>query len=199
MKIACCSLCWIWTLPYSWKLGLTWPVCFCCLGWWPLVWEWPDNSVHLLSQRLARAEYHYDFHLLPVFAVSFLRSGTKLIFRRRSKQKEAGLSQSHDDLSNVTSSSATKKKAGSFSHRLIKRFSFKSKSKPKTSDNTTTGENWMKEKPAGRIQQKLSSILSSFHSTGTSVTCSPVPCILGWEKTLWYFTLFREQRWWTQS
>ncbi|POI34004.1 hypothetical protein CIB84_002246 [Bambusicola thoracicus] len=73
--------------------------------------------------------------------VSFLRSGTKLIFRRRSKQKEAGLSQSHDDLSNVTASSATKKKAGSFSHRLIKRFSFKSKSKPKTSDNTTTGEN----------------------------------------------------------
>ncbi|XP_072211176.1 phospholipid transfer protein C2CD2L [Excalfactoria chinensis] len=72
--------------------------------------------------------------------VSFLRSGTKLIFRRRSKQKEAGLSQSHDDLSNVTASSATKKKAGSFSHRLIKRFSFKSKSKPKTSDNTT-GEN----------------------------------------------------------
>ncbi|XP_065594675.1 phospholipid transfer protein C2CD2L isoform X3 [Cyrtonyx montezumae] len=71
--------------------------------------------------------------------VSFLRSGTKLIFRRRSKQKEAGLSQSHDDLSNVTASTATKKKAGSFSHRLIKRFSFKSKSKPKTSDNTTTG------------------------------------------------------------
>ncbi|XP_040507992.1 phospholipid transfer protein C2CD2L isoform X2 [Gallus gallus] len=74
--------------------------------------------------------------------VSFLRSGTKLIFRRRSKQKEAGLSQSHDDLSNVTASSATKKKAGSFSHRLIKRFSFKSKSKPKTSDNTTTARGY---------------------------------------------------------
>ncbi|KAM3658718.1 phospholipid transfer protein C2CD2L isoform 3-T3 [Ammospiza maritima maritima] len=63
--------------------------------------------------------------------VSFLRSGTKLIFRRRSKQKEAGLSQSHDDLSNVTANSTTRKKTGSFSHRLIKRFSFKSKSKPK--------------------------------------------------------------------
>ncbi|RMB91912.1 hypothetical protein DUI87_31440 [Hirundo rustica rustica] len=63
--------------------------------------------------------------------VSFLRSGTKLIFRRRSKQKETGLSQSHDDLSNVTASSTTRKKTGSFSHRLIKRFSFKSKSKPK--------------------------------------------------------------------
>ncbi|NXQ66102.1 C2C2L protein, partial [Quiscalus mexicanus] len=68
--------------------------------------------------------------------VSFLRSGTKLIFRRRSKQKEAGLSQSHDDLSNVTANSTTRKKTGSFSHRLIKRFSFKSKSKPKGSDNT---------------------------------------------------------------
>ncbi|XP_071625012.1 phospholipid transfer protein C2CD2L isoform X4 [Heliangelus exortis] len=71
--------------------------------------------------------------------VSFLRSGTKLIFRRRSKQKEAGLSHSHDDLSNVTANSAARKKAGSFSHRLIKRFSFKSKSKPKGSDSKTAG------------------------------------------------------------
>uniref|UniRef100_A0A8C3PIE8 C2CD2 like n=1 Tax=Calidris pygmaea TaxID=425635 RepID=A0A8C3PIE8_9CHAR len=73
--------------------------------------------------------------------VSFLRSGTKLIFRRRSKQKEAGLSQSHDDLSNVTANSTTGKKAGSFSRRLIKRFSFKSKSKPKAGDDATPGEN----------------------------------------------------------
>ncbi|NXQ62949.1 C2C2L protein, partial [Anthoscopus minutus] len=69
--------------------------------------------------------------------VGFLRSGTKLIFRRRSKQKEAGLSHSHDDLSNVTANSTTRKKTGSFSHRLIKRFSFKSKSKPKGSDSTS--------------------------------------------------------------
>ncbi|NWH87956.1 C2C2L protein, partial [Aegithalos caudatus] len=67
--------------------------------------------------------------------VTFLRSGTKFIFRRRSKQKEAGLSQSHDDLSNVTANSTTRKKTGSFSHRLIKRFSFKSKTKPKGSDH----------------------------------------------------------------
>ncbi|XP_064253951.1 phospholipid transfer protein C2CD2L isoform X4 [Passer domesticus] len=73
--------------------------------------------------------------------VNFLRSGTKLIFRRRSKQKEAGLSQSHDDLSNVTANSTARKKTGSFSHRLIKRFSFKSKSKPKGSDSTSAGEN----------------------------------------------------------
>ncbi|NWR49344.1 C2C2L protein, partial [Regulus satrapa] len=72
--------------------------------------------------------------------VSFLRSGTKLIFRRKSKQKEAGLSHSHDDLSNVTANSSTRKKTGSFSHRLIKRFSFKSKSKPKGSDSTSAGE-----------------------------------------------------------
>ncbi|NWR67382.1 C2C2L protein, partial [Bucorvus abyssinicus] len=72
--------------------------------------------------------------------VSFLRSGTKLIFRRRSKQKEPGLSQSHDDLSNATANSAARKKAGSFSRRLIKRFSFKSKAKPKASDGTTAGE-----------------------------------------------------------
>ncbi|NXS97201.1 C2C2L protein, partial [Jacana jacana] len=68
--------------------------------------------------------------------VSFLRSGTKLIFRRRSKQKEAGLSQSHNDLSNVSAASAARRKAGSFSRRLIERFSFKSKSKPRAGDGT---------------------------------------------------------------
>ncbi|XP_074071336.1 phospholipid transfer protein C2CD2L [Macrotis lagotis] len=61
--------------------------------------------------------------------VSFLRSGTKLIFRRRTRQKEAGLSQSHDDLSNAAGVPSVRKKAGSFSRRLIKRFSFKSKPK----------------------------------------------------------------------
>ncbi|XP_078538317.1 phospholipid transfer protein C2CD2L [Lissotriton helveticus] len=61
--------------------------------------------------------------------VGFLRSGTKLLFRRRKRQKEAGLSQSHDDLPNAISSSDTRKKSGSFSRRLIKRFSFKSKPK----------------------------------------------------------------------
>ncbi|NXD64323.1 C2C2L protein, partial [Eolophus roseicapillus] len=72
--------------------------------------------------------------------VTFLRSGTKLVFRRKSKQKEAGLSHSHDDLSNIATDSTARKKAGSFSHRLIKRFSFKSKSKPKVSDSATAGE-----------------------------------------------------------
>ncbi|XP_052044518.1 phospholipid transfer protein C2CD2L isoform X1 [Apodemus sylvaticus] len=65
--------------------------------------------------------------------VSLLRSGTKLLFRRRPRQKEAGLSQSHDDLSNTTATPSVRKKAGSFSRRLIKRFSFKSK--PKANGN----------------------------------------------------------------
>ncbi|XP_013911284.1 PREDICTED: C2 domain-containing protein 2-like [Thamnophis sirtalis] len=63
--------------------------------------------------------------------VGFLRSGTKLIFRRKNKQKEAGLSQSHDDLPNASTASAPRKKSGSFSRRLIKRFSFKGRAKSK--------------------------------------------------------------------
>ncbi|KAJ6653194.1 hypothetical protein lerEdw1_010067 [Lerista edwardsae] len=61
--------------------------------------------------------------------VNFLRSGTKLIFRRKNKQKEAGLSQSHDDLPKAGAGSAPRKKSGSFSRRLLKRFSFKSRPK----------------------------------------------------------------------
>ncbi|XP_078282660.1 phospholipid transfer protein C2CD2L isoform X2 [Rhinoraja longicauda] len=69
--------------------------------------------------------------------VGFLRSGTKLLFRRKHKQKEPGFSHSHDDLSNVSDSpSSTRKKSGSFSRKLIKRFSFKSKSKSKSKANT---------------------------------------------------------------
>ncbi|XP_048368245.1 phospholipid transfer protein C2CD2L [Sphaerodactylus townsendi] len=70
--------------------------------------------------------------------VTFLRSGTKLIFRRKNKQKEAGLSQSHDDLSKAGASSAPRKKSGSFSRRLIKRFSFKSK--PKANGSTLAAD-----------------------------------------------------------
>ncbi|XP_078388925.1 phospholipid transfer protein C2CD2L isoform X1 [Cetorhinus maximus] len=71
--------------------------------------------------------------------VGFLRSSTKLLFRRRNKQKEPGFSHSHDDLSNVSDSPAsTRKKSGSFSRKLIKRFSFKSKSKSKASANGST-------------------------------------------------------------
>lgn len=161
----------------------------------PYIWEWLGV---LLSLKLASARHYHGFCLLPVSAVSFLRSGTKLIFRRRSKQKEAGLSQSHDDLSNVTANSTTRKKAGSFSHRLIKRFSFKSKSKPKGSDNTSAGENWRREKPIGKISQRLFSSLLSSHSM-VSVTCSPVLSNLGWGKTPQCFMPFGEWRWQTQD
>ncbi|XP_036380565.1 phospholipid transfer protein C2CD2L isoform X2 [Megalops cyprinoides] len=71
--------------------------------------------------------------------VGFLRSGTKLLFRRRHGQKDPSLSQSHEDVSNLGNGSAMRKKSGSFSRRLIKRFSFRSKSKGKVSANGGTG------------------------------------------------------------
>ncbi|KAI1893771.1 hypothetical protein AGOR_G00127100 [Albula goreensis] len=71
--------------------------------------------------------------------VGFLRSGTKLLFRRKAQQKDSSLSRSHEDVSNMSQGSVTRKKSGSFSRRLIKRFSFRSRSKSKTStsDNET--------------------------------------------------------------
>lgn len=71
--------------------------------------------------------------------VGFLRSGTKLLFRRRHRQKDPSLSQSHEDVSNLGNGSAVHKKSGSFSRRLIKRFSFRSKSKGKASTNGGAG------------------------------------------------------------
>lgn len=129
------------TFPRVWKLGLADLLCTSaaqCGGGLLHIREWLGV---LLSLKLASAGRYHGFCLLPVSAVSFLRSSTKLIFRKRSKQKEVGLSQSHDDLSNVTANSTIRKKTGSFSHRLIKRFSLKSKSKPKSSGNTSAGEN----------------------------------------------------------
>lgn len=68
--------------------------------------------------------------------VSFLQSGTKLLFRRRHREKEPCLSQSHEDISNMGNNFAataaiSRKKSGSFSRRLIKRFSFRSSGKSK--------------------------------------------------------------------
>ncbi|XP_030648735.1 phospholipid transfer protein C2CD2L [Chanos chanos] len=76
--------------------------------------------------------------------VGFLRSGTKLLFRRRHKQKDPSFSQSHEDISNLaddspsTSSASSRKKSGSFSRRLMKRFSFRS-SKSKGKASVTNG------------------------------------------------------------
>ncbi|XP_059208050.1 phospholipid transfer protein C2CD2L isoform X2 [Centropristis striata] len=68
--------------------------------------------------------------------VGFLQSGTKLLFRRRHREKEPCLSQSHEDISNMGNNFAAtptinRKKSGSFSRRLIKRFSFRSSGKSK--------------------------------------------------------------------
>ncbi|XP_065106259.1 phospholipid transfer protein C2CD2L isoform X1 [Paramisgurnus dabryanus] len=77
--------------------------------------------------------------------VGFLRSGTKLLFRRKHREKEPSFSQSHEDVSNLgndsstaSCSSSSRKKSGSFSRRLIKRFSFRS-SKTKGKSSTANG------------------------------------------------------------
>ncbi|XP_051970266.1 phospholipid transfer protein C2CD2L isoform X2 [Xyrauchen texanus] len=77
--------------------------------------------------------------------VGFLRSGTKLLFRRKHREKDPSFSQSHEDVSNLGNDSSTascsstsRKKSGSFSRRLIKRFSFRS-SKTKGKSSTANG------------------------------------------------------------
>ncbi|XP_044138290.1 phospholipid transfer protein C2CD2L isoform X2 [Bufo gargarizans] len=67
--------------------------------------------------------------------VGFLRSGTKLLFRRH--HRDAGLSQSHDDLTNAATAS---RKKSSFPRRLFKRFSLKTKSKPNVNGSAQAGE-----------------------------------------------------------
>lgn len=77
--------------------------------------------------------------------VGFLQSGSKLLFRRRHKEKEPCLSQSHEDISNMGNNFAapaagiTRKKSGSFSRRIIKRFSFRSSGKSKGKPAATNG------------------------------------------------------------
>ncbi|KAM9332140.1 phospholipid transfer protein C2CD2L isoform 2-T2 [Pholidichthys leucotaenia] len=76
--------------------------------------------------------------------VGFLQSGTKLLFRRRHREKESCLSQSHEDISNIdnnftAAANSNRKKTGSFSRRLIKRFSFRSSGKSKGKTTATNG------------------------------------------------------------
>lgn len=76
--------------------------------------------------------------------VGFLQSGTKLLFRRKHREKESCFSQSHEDISNlgnnsVPSASTSHKKSGSFSRRLIKRFSFRSSGKSKNKASSANG------------------------------------------------------------
>lgn len=71
------------------------------------------------------------------FAVGFLRSGTKLPFSRR--RQNAGLSQSHDDLSDAATANSHKK-IGSLPRRLLKHFSLKTKSKPSVNGSAQGGD-----------------------------------------------------------
>ncbi|XP_077403004.1 phospholipid transfer protein C2CD2L isoform X2 [Vanacampus margaritifer] len=76
--------------------------------------------------------------------VGFLQSGSKLLFRRRYRSKEPCLSQSHEDVSKMGNNFAAaadsgRKKSGSFSRRLIKRFSFRSSGKWKGKASSTNG------------------------------------------------------------
>lgn len=76
--------------------------------------------------------------------VGFLQSGTKLLFRRKHREKESCFSQSHEDLPNmgnnfVPSAASSHKKSGSFSRRLIKRFSFRTSSKSKNKASSSNG------------------------------------------------------------
>nr|XP_046266726.1 phospholipid transfer protein C2CD2L isoform X2 [Scatophagus argus] len=77
--------------------------------------------------------------------VGFLQSGSKLLFRRRHREKESCLSQSHEDISNMgnnfaaAAANSSRKKSGSFSRRLIKRFSFRSSGKSKGKASATNG------------------------------------------------------------
>uniref|UniRef100_A0A8D3ATI2 C2cd2 like n=1 Tax=Scophthalmus maximus TaxID=52904 RepID=A0A8D3ATI2_SCOMX len=76
--------------------------------------------------------------------VGFLQSGTKLFFRRRHREKESCLSQSHEDISNMdinfaAAAASSRKKSGSFSRRLIKRFSFRSSGKSNGKGTATNG------------------------------------------------------------
>uniref|UniRef100_A0A3P9HMH5 C2cd2 like n=1 Tax=Oryzias latipes TaxID=8090 RepID=A0A3P9HMH5_ORYLA len=76
--------------------------------------------------------------------VSFLQSGTKLWFRKRHREKDSSLSQSHENISNMsnftpTTTEISRKKSGSFSRRLIKRFSFRSSGKSKGTAPATNG------------------------------------------------------------
>uniref|UniRef100_H3D2G1 C2cd2 like n=1 Tax=Tetraodon nigroviridis TaxID=99883 RepID=H3D2G1_TETNG len=76
--------------------------------------------------------------------VGFLQSGSKLLFRRRYREKESCLSQSHEDMSNMGNNFATtppisRKKSSSFSRRLIKRFSFRTSGKSKIKATASNG------------------------------------------------------------
>lgn len=90
------------------------------------------------------------YSLYPI--VGFLQSGSKRFFRKRHREKEPCLSQSHEDVSKMgnnftAAADSGRKKSASFSRRLIKRFSFRSSGKWKGKGTSTnggagSGNNW---------------------------------------------------------
>lgn len=115
------------------------------------------NQLKFHSNNVTRKQFHKLGRLsliwIPILitvmfclhhTVGFLQSGTKLLFRRRRQEKESCLSQSHEDISNMGNNFAAaatihRKKSGSFSRRLIKRFSFRSSGKSKGKSAATNG------------------------------------------------------------
>lgn len=103
---------------------------------------WNVCLIRLISDYVALETHSETFCLRP--AVGFLQSGSKLLFRRRRREKEACLSQSHEDISNMgnsfnAASAGSRKTSGSFSRRLIKHFSFRSSGKSKAKATSTNG------------------------------------------------------------
>lgn len=116
---------------------------------WVIAWCFSTRSKYWNSGLLLK--YSDVLCLLP--PVGFLQSGSKLLFRRRHREKEPCLSQSHEDISNMgnnfaAAATSSRKKSGSFSRRLIKRFSFRSSGKSKGKATATNGgasslDNWL--------------------------------------------------------
>lgn len=103
----------------------------------------PSWCLIRLNTDFIPLETHSETLCLPS-VVGFLQSGSKLLFRRRRREKEACLSQSHEDISNMgnsfaAASTGSRKTSGSFSRRLIKHFSFRSSGKSKAKAAATNG------------------------------------------------------------
>uniref|UniRef100_A0A3Q2XCG6 C2cd2 like n=1 Tax=Hippocampus comes TaxID=109280 RepID=A0A3Q2XCG6_HIPCM len=86
----------------------------------------------------------FETRSLKDHKVGFLQSGSKLLFRKRHREKEPCLSQSHEDVSKMgnnftAAADSGRKKSASFSRRLIKRFSFRSSGKWKGKGTSTNG------------------------------------------------------------
>ncbi|XP_023648245.1 phospholipid transfer protein C2CD2L isoform X2 [Paramormyrops kingsleyae] len=69
-----------------------------------------------------------ETHSLKDQKGGFLRSSTRLLLRKKSRQKDPSLSRSHEDVADSSSGCSPRRRSSSFSRRLIKRFSLRSRS-----------------------------------------------------------------------